>query len=76
MKNPRMITRFVVLLRDTPDRQIWLAYNDGGRIGNATFAMAFRFISRHQANMALRNLPHKWPEAKIISTLVEEDSNQ
>ena len=72
MTEPRMIQRFVVLLRDMPEQQIWLAY-DGGRIGNTTYAMAFRWHSEKMARMALKKLSHNWPDAKIFSTLVEEE---
>ena len=72
MTEPRVVQRFVVLLRDMPDKQIWLGY-DGGRIANATYAMAFRYVSEHEARMALRKLSHNWPDAKILSTLVEEE---
>jgi len=68
----RMEQRYVVLLRETPT-QIWLAYDDLGRIGNAKFHEAFRYVSAHAARMALKALPHNWPEAKILGTLVEVD---
>jgi len=63
------ITKYVVLLRQSADKQIWLAYDDFGRIGNATYEMAFRFNSEHHAKMALKQLPHKWPDAKVLATL-------
>lgn len=34
---------------------------------------AFRYNSEHHARMALKALPHKWPEAKVLATL--EDKN-
>ena len=67
-----MRTRYIVLLRETPDRQIWLAYDAGGRIGNANYAEAFRYNSEHHARMALKALPHKWPEAEVLATLEDE----
>ena len=72
MTEPRVVQRFVVLLRDMPDKQIWLGYDDDGRIANATYAMAFRYVSEHEARMALRRLSHNWLDATILSTLVEE----
>ena len=68
----RMDQRYVILLRETPDKQIWLAYDDLGRIGNAKFHEAFRYVSAHAARMALKALPHKWPEAKVLATLEDE----
>ena len=76
MTDARMIQRFVVLLRDMPDKQIWLAYGDDGRIGHATYAMAFRFVSEHEAEQALKRLWHNWLDAKIFSTLVEEGNSE
>ena len=70
--NPRMVQRFIVLLRDMPEQQIWLAYDDAGRIVNATYAMAFRWHSEKMARMALKRQSHNWLDAEIFSTLVEE----
>ena len=64
-------TRYVVLLRQTPDKQIWLGYDHIGRIGNATYREAFRYVSVHAARMALKALPHKWSEANVLATLEE-----
>ena len=76
MTETRMVQRFVVLLRDMPDKQIWLGYDDLGRIANATYKMAFRFVSEHKARTALRRLSHNWLDAKIFSTLVEEGEGE
>ena len=77
MTETRMVQRFVVLLRDMPVKQIWLAYDDDGeRIADATYAMAFRFVSEHKARTALRKLSHNWLDAKIFSTLVEEGEGE
>jgi len=67
------VTKYVVLLRETADRQIWLAYDMLGRIGNARYAEAFRYNSEHHAKMALKALPHKWPGAKVLATLEDDD---
>lgn len=61
------------MLRQTPDKQIWLAYDNLGRIGNANYDQAFRFNSEHHARMAIKLLPHKWPQAKVLSILDKED---
>lgn len=68
-----MRQRYVVLLRETIDKQVWLAYNDFGRIGNANYNQAFRFETRDQARWALIKLPLKWPDAQVLATLVEID---
>jgi len=66
------ITKYVVLLRETADSQIWLGYDMLGRIGNARYDEAFRFNSVHHAKMALKALPHKWPVAKVLATLEDQ----
>ena len=66
-------TKYVVMLRETPDKQIWLGHDMLRRIGNARYDEAFRFNSEHHAKQALKLLPHKWPEAKVLATLEDSD---
>lgn len=69
-----MEQRYVVLLRDTPT-QVWLAYDAGGRIGNANYNQAFQYETKSLALNALRCIRniHAWPQARILGTLVEMD---
>ena len=70
----RHVQRYVVLLRETPT-QLWLAYNDFGRIGNATRYMAWEFDTEAEAKSALARVrrTHNWPQGKIMGVLVEVD---
>jgi len=70
----RMEQRYVVLLREKPT-QIWLAYDGGGRIGNARHDQAWKYFTHLSAVIALRRERHfhAWPQAKILGTLVEVD---
>ena len=67
----RMVQKYVVCLRSSGDRQIWLAYDNCGRIGNANYHQAFQYDSYNEARVAIKQLPHRWTEAQILGTLVE-----
>ena len=72
--------RYIVLLGLRNGKQIWLAYDACGRIGNADHSQAFRFNTELAARIALRRermTGSKWDAAKILGTTVdigEDDS--
>lgn len=67
--------RFIVMLDDTAHtgRQVFLAYNDLGRIGNGKYSEAFRYETHHQASRALAAVRRlrAWPRAKILGTCID-----
>jgi hypothetical protein len=68
--------KYIVMLCEVPpDRQVWLAYDSMGRIGNATYEEAFRYDTITQARIALERVrrDRKWPGAKILGTTVDVD---
>tara|TARA_R110000868_G_scaffold14070_7_gene65631 strand:- start:72 stop:299 length:228 start_codon:yes stop_codon:yes gene_type:complete len=68
--------KYIVLLGEQYDgKQIWLAYDSIGRIGNATYNQAFRYDSHKQAvyALALVRRQRRWPNAKVMGTTVEID---
>lgn len=71
--------KYIVMLAERNGEQVWLAYDNLGRIGNATYAQAYRYDTWAEAADALRRLRFtgaKWPGAKIMGTTVhvEPDS--
>lgn len=79
MTEARYAQRFVVLLDQTPDRQVWLGYDDGGRIGNCRFAEAFRYESEIDAEIELRRARRagkRWPRARIWGVVEEKDASK
>ena len=74
-----MVQKYVVLLSERDGRQIWLAYNSFGRIGNAKYEEAFRYDTRRQAADALRRVRatgRRWPDAKILGTCVDNGKDE
>jgi len=72
-----MVQKYVVLLSEHNDgRQIWLAYDCIGRIGNARHEEAFRYDTHEMARLALRAVRktgRRYEDAEILATLVEVD---
>ena len=72
----RVIQKFIVFLGERNGKQIWLAYDDAGRIGNAAYQEAFRYDTLVSAEQALQNVRRtvgRFPDAKVMALLVEED---
>ena len=70
----RIEQRYIVQLGERDGKQIWLAYDACGRIGNSNYAMAFRFDTSWHARMALqreRMTGSRWINAKILGTTVD-----
>lgn len=67
--------KYIVLLGEHDGKQIWLAYDSIGRIGNATYDQAFRYDSHKQAvyALALVRRQKRWPNAKVMGTTVETE---
>jgi hypothetical protein len=65
-----MVQKFIVLLDERHGKQVWLAYNTLGRIGNAVFSEAFRYETYEQAKQALASVRRQrnWPNAKVMGT--------
>lgn len=71
--NPTIVQRWIVLLGLRAGRQIWLAYDNEGRIGNADYDQAHRYETRREAVNALgkvRKTGQAWPNAEIFGTCV------
>ena len=69
--------KYIVMLDDSPNRQVFLAYDSLGRIGNASHEQAFRYDTQQQAYVALasvRRFRH-WPKAKILGVIVETEES-
>ena len=72
----RIIQKYIVLLGERDGNQIWLAYNDFGRIGNASYDLAFHYDTWAEAADALRRVRYsgnRWGDAKILGTTVKEE---
>lgn len=70
--------RYIVLLGLRNGQQIWLAYDAGGRIGNADYSQAFRFDTELAARIALRReriTGSRWSDAEILGTTVDKESD-
>ena len=65
--------KFFVLLIDDGPKQVWLGYNNLGRIGSCDFRNATRYESISEALAALRMVrrERRWASAKVIGTLEE-----
>ena len=71
-----IVQKYIVLLGERHGKQIWLAYNDAGRISNANYSEAFQYNTHRLAEIALRRVrrTHSFPDAKILGTTVEIES--
>lgn len=71
-----IVQKYIVLLGERDGKQIWLAYNLAGRIGNANYDQAFRYNTEPAAEIALRKVQQlrAWRGAKIFGTTVEEET--
>lgn len=67
------VQRYIVLLKDDGKTQVWLGYNDLGRIGSCDYKNATRYESWLQAYVALCAVGRvrRWPDAKILATMEE-----
>ena len=68
-----IVQKYIVMLSETPSMQMFLAYDDLGRIGNATYEQAFRYDTEQQARCALRAVRRirAFADAKILATCVD-----
>ena len=71
-----IMQKYIVMLSSDPantGRQVFLGYDAGGRIGNASYQQAFRYDSEQAAKRALwvARKVRRWPDAKILGTCVD-----
>ena len=69
-----VVQKYIVLLGERDGKQIWLAYDIGGRLGNASYEQAYRYDTWKQACDALcrvRFTGARWPRAQILGTTVD-----
>ena len=66
-----LVQKWFVMLDD--ERQLFLAYDSCGRIGNANRQQAFLYDSLREATQALRRVrrERRWPRARILGTTVD-----
>jgi hypothetical protein len=67
-----MVQRYIVLLEDRVRGQIFLGYDNIGRI-NANYLQAFRYDTELSARIALRKVrrDRAWCDARILGCLVK-----
>jgi len=66
--------KYIVLLGERNGQQVWLGYDNIGRIGNCEYEQAIRYDTWAQAADALRRVRFtgaRWPVAKILGTTVD-----
>lgn len=65
--------RYIVCLGERDGKQIWLAYDSMGRIGNADCEQAWRYETINAAFHALAKVrrERRWPDAEIFGTTVD-----
>lgn len=64
---------YIVQLSEKDGKNLYLAYDNMGRIGNACFQQAIRYDSFSQANNALKAVRRyrRWPQAQIFGVIDE-----
>jgi len=69
-----IVQKYIVMLDSTPNREVFLAYDGLGRIGNASHEKAFKYDSRRLAKLALarvRATGKRWPRAEVLGVIEE-----
>lgn len=70
-----VVQKYIVMLDESPTRQVFLAYDDMGRISNASSDLAFQYDSYRQAKAAIAAVRRvrRWPNARVLGVIVEAD---